>query len=661
MGSGIQTHETEVNMPYQTIAQLPDAVKKLPTQAQDIYMSAFNSASKDNKEGASHAIAWTAVEKSYEKNESGKWVAKEADLGALSDENKRSMLQNALTDKYHLKQDTTIPSGVWVEEVYESELIYSINGQDYKVGFELTEGVVTFGEPEKVIRQVVYKPMEALQTVFSEVIQEAGKRNASMDSARVKKILEICQELLSSELEPDKLSIKRATKEAADTLAYLKTLGAALVEDGATYPASAFAYTPDVDDSNTWKLRLKEGSNLSRFHVDMAAAYFSPGGYKGQKVAILEEAIPEVKRKIREAYRALDVQSNDIPKWVKSEESRELLLNYMPLTEAKFDKGRATVIVIKPGFNASEDRYYPAEMLKRDYGIFEGMKMYADHPTEEEDAARPERSIKDWVATLSSVVVDEAGIVTGVAEIVEPWLMTKLASLREKGMLSEMGISINAVGVASKETIDGKPTLVIEKLTAARSVDFVTEPGAGGVVTLYEADRGHDIDLIDVATLKENRPDLVKTIETEYRAIMSKEVKSIMESEARITELEGQNATLTTENTELRTAAQEADKAKAIADAQAIIKEAVEKAELPPVAKAKLLERYKDSDTSEGITEAIQAEVDYIASITESGKVRGLGPSQENKVDGAKALKESIQRAHPEYTEAQLEIAVNGN
>ncbi|GAH40724.1 unnamed protein product, partial [marine sediment metagenome] len=80
------------------------------------------------------------------------------------------------------------------------------------------------------------------------------------------------------------------------------------------------------------------------------------------------------------------------------------ILNFTPLTEAKFDKGRATVIVIKAGFNATEDRYYPAEMLKRDYKVFEGQKMYADHPTEQEDKDLPERSIKNtsWVAVIGA-------------------------------------------------------------------------------------------------------------------------------------------------------------------------------------------------------------------------------------------------------------------
>jgi len=287
------------------------------------------------------------------------------------------------------------------------------------------------------------------------------------------------------------------------------------------------------------------------------------------------------------------------------------------------------------------------------------MKMYADHPTEEEDKNRPERSIRDWVATLSEVKCDDNGVVTGIAEVIEPWLMQKLASLRDKDMLSEMGISINAVGSASKGTIDGKETLVIEKLVAARSVDFVTEPGAGGVVTFYESDR-NDIDLIELSTLKEKRPDLVKAIEASVRAEITKEVKKHMESEERITELEGQITTLTTERDDLKIKMEEAVKEKAKAEAQAVIKEAVDKAELPDAAKERLTERFRDAESADGIEEAIKSEVDYIAKLSESGKVKGLGGSKPNPEKDREALKESFKKLNPGWTDAQVETAVTG-
>ncbi len=576
-------------MPYASLNELPDGVKKLPKHAQEIYMSAFNAAIKqyEGNEGQAHGTAWAAVKTKYRQNEDGSWVAKEA--------------------------------------------------------------------KERLV---------ALQAQYSEIMQEAGRRNATLDATRIKKIVELCQELLTSEGEPDEKKVKEALKEATSVVKWLKEQAVVKTEDGEEYPANAFAYVPDADKPSTWKLRLWEGpvKEVTRAQLGRAAAALSPGGFSGHKVTIPSDDLSAVKRKIRSEYRKLDVEEEEISPWVKEAMTRELLLNYMPLTEATFDKGRAHVIIIKAGFNSDKSRYYPADMLKRDYGVFEGQKMYADHPTKEEDKVLPERSIKNtgWVAVLKNVTCDENGTVTGVAEIIEPWLMTKLATLRDKKLLSEMGISINALGNASKATIDGTETLVIEEFTGSRSVDFVTEPGAGGNVTFYESDRNRDIDLVELSGLKERRPDLVKLIEASVRAEITKEVKKAMENEEKIRELEGQIETLTTELTGLKTKMAEAEKAKAKAEAQATIKEAVDKAELPDAAKVRLIERFKDSESADGIAEAIQSEVDYIAKLSEAGKVKGLGATKRNPEADAKALKESYKTLHPEWTDAQLDTAVAG-
>jgi len=658
-------------MPYRTVAELPDNVKALPARAKEIYMKAFNSAfdQYEGEEHKAHATAWTAVERVYKKV-GDKWVAKEAKMESvklseaeLSAEDKRTRLQAALTTEYHLDVDNTIPRGVWIEDVFEGYVIYRVNDQCYKATYKLGEdGEATFGEPKKVISERIYKPMESLQMKYSEILHEVGKRNATLDAARVKKIVALCQELLSSEAEPEEKKTAEALKEATSVLVWLQEQAPTKREEGQSYPAAAFAYVADSEKSTTWKLRLWEDleKKVTRAQLGRAAAALSPGGFRGQKVAIPAAALSAVKRTIRAEYRKLGVEDEEIPKWVKETETRELVQNYTPLTEAKFDKGRAAVVVIKAGFNATEDRYYPAEVLKRDYGIFEGMKMYADHPTEEEDKARPERSIKDWVATLTEVQCDGNGVVTGVAEIVEPWLMQKLASLRDKQMLSEMGISINAVGSASKGTIDGKETLVIEKLVAARSVDFVTEPGAGGVVTFYESDRSHDIDLVELSILKEKRPDLVKLIEATVRAEITQEVKKAMENEELIKEKDTQIATLTKERDDLKEVAEKAEKERVKAEAQATIKEAVDKAELPDAAKERLIERFKDAETADGIVEAVQSEIDYIAKLSESGKVKGMGASKSDPEKDKEALKESFKRMNPDWTDAQLDVAVAG-
>jgi len=596
---------------------------------------------------------------------------KEATMATkLSDKNKRNLLQSALVSEYGIENKSPIPKNLEIEEVFDEELTYSVDGQSYKASYKLDDdGKPILGEPEKVLKQTVYKPMESLRETYSEIIQEAGKRNAVKDAARIKKIVELCQELLSSEV-PEENEIKKVSKEAASVLTWLKEQAVMKTEDGVQFPATAFAYVPDPEKSSTWKLRLWEDpeKKITRAQLGRAAAALSPGGFRGQRVAIPSTDLPAVKRKIRAEYRKLDVEDEDIPRWVKETMTREYVLSYVPLTEATFDKGRATVIVIKPGFNADKSRYYPAEMLKRDYKVFEGQKMYADHPTEQEDKDLPERSIKNtgWVAVLKDVTCDENGVITGVAEIIESWLMTKLATLRDKKLLSEMGISINAVGNASKSTIEGETTLVIEEFTGCRSVDFVTEPGAGGIVTFYESDRNHDIDLIELSGLREKRPDLVKSIESVVREEITKEVKKAMENEELIKEKDDQIATLTKERDDLKEAAEKAEKDKAKAEAQAAIKEAVDKAELPDAAKERLIERFKDAESAEGIEEVIQSEVDYIAKLSEAGKVKGLGASKANTDKDKEALKESFKKSYiaqgetEEEAEKKAETAVSG-
>lgn len=62
-------------MPYNTIKDLPESIKKLPIGAQKIFRSAFNSSFKKNGEERAFKIAWVAVKRRFKKVDD-KWVAK---------------------------------------------------------------------------------------------------------------------------------------------------------------------------------------------------------------------------------------------------------------------------------------------------------------------------------------------------------------------------------------------------------------------------------------------------------------------------------------------------------------------------------------------------------------------------------------------------------
>ncbi|PYX30457.1 MAG: hypothetical protein DMG80_12015 [Acidobacteria bacterium] len=164
--------------------------------------------------------------------------------------------------------------------------------------------------------------------------------------------------------------------------------------------------------------------------------------------------------------------------------------------QSSFDAkaGILTVTVIKPGLTRSQARYYPADVLKRDYRVFEGAKMFLNHQSSAEEKARPEGSLLDWVASLKNVSVESDGTVKGKAIIIDPQFKKKVIELDQKGLLQELGVSIRAMGEAEPKTINGVKTNSVESLTGCRSVDFVTYPNAGGRAELLESEReGIDI------------------------------------------------------------------------------------------------------------------------------------------------------------------------
>ena len=61
-------------MPYNSKADLPANVRKLPEHAQTIWMSAFNAAFKqyDGDESKAFAVAWSAANKHKKINEPGR-------------------------------------------------------------------------------------------------------------------------------------------------------------------------------------------------------------------------------------------------------------------------------------------------------------------------------------------------------------------------------------------------------------------------------------------------------------------------------------------------------------------------------------------------------------------------------------------------------------
>lgn len=317
------------------------------------------------------------------------------------------------------------------------------------------------------------------------------------------------------------------------------------------------------------------------------------------------------------------------------------------LTEAYDAKtGELSVTVIKPGFNKSKGRFYPASVLKRDYGIFEGAKMFADHQTEAEAKARPEGSVRDWVGSLKSVSVEADGTIKGKAIIVDPVFQAKMARLAETNMLPQMGISIRASGLADRKTVEGVPTMHVEALKHSRSVDFVTFAGAGGQVEAIECDA------VGLELLRES---------VEY-VITQKGTTTMTEAEIQKlqADLATANANLQTVNTEkaaLETKVNESAKAARIATVQTEVEKQLTEAKLPKPVADRVREEFKAQESVETLPAAIKRETDYAKAIA-GVKVLNLGEGHGGGDQGDKDKKADFSLLG--LSEAEAKIANAG-
>jgi hypothetical protein len=159
--------------------------------------------------------------------------------------------------------------------------------------------------------------------------------------------------------------------------------------------------------------------------------------------------------------------------------------------EAVLDaNGKGQVKLIAPGQGSTA--FYSADVLKQaatDKVFPKGTQMFLDHQTEAENAARPEGSVKNLGAVLTSDAKWEDAHTEG------PGLYANIEALpHTKDFINSIGrvagVSIRSMGHSVMGTVGGKVTPIAKKLVYSRSVDFVTKAGAGGkLVAMLESFR----------------------------------------------------------------------------------------------------------------------------------------------------------------------------
>ena len=313
--------------------------------------------------------------------------------------------------------------------------------------------------------------------------------------------------------------------------------------------------------------------------------------------------------------------------------------DFVPLEEKAVAKDGTTQLkIISPGWGSSG--YYSKEMLARDALVYKpGTKMYWDHPTESEERERPERSLRDLAGELTSTGVYKEDGPRGPGVYAKAKIFEHYQAPLED-LAPHIGLSHRALGKAVTGEAEGKKGPIIEKLVAAKSVDFVTTPGRGGeVVQMFEAARDKSIQIAEEANAME---------------------------EAQIKELEEAKKSLEAENARLK-------EAQILREARDLAAEKVGASKLPEITQERLVESLAGKPVvKEGaldveefgkvVDEAIKAEAAYITQLTGigSGKITGMGestPVQESE-KSLEEIEDSFKRIG--LSESAAKIAAKG-
>lgn len=312
------------------------------------------------------------------------------------------------------------------------------------------------------------------------------------------------------------------------------------------------------------------------------------------------------------------------------------------------DKREIIITPIRPGWgNPKDGFYYPESALKEavENGTFNSrpVKMYANHPARGAEAALPERSVWDWVSTMRETWWD--------AEKARPQSRIKVYDdrfwQRATQAPDEIAFSILGGGRSRRGRIDNREARIVESLSQIRSVDWVTEAGAGGAIEKF-AESAHeefemDLKNLTAEQLKEGNPELYEAIIALARAASepaetapeAPAAEPVAAPEAQVTESEAEEAPAVVEETpavveeapvvtdnsaaieEMRkeldaVKKQLADKelAEAVAQNKAetakFVADTIKESTLPAIAKNQVAEKFREATAGEGYLYASQ-------------------------------------------------------
>lgn len=372
---------------------------------------------------------------------------------------------------------------------------------------------------------------------------------------------------------------------------------------------------------NELLLKLQEARNVgewleARLHLmftEIADSMFGEGRLTRDERLALSSAIGDALDALRSGIeaKAANLYSRDPYRNPEAagestmSEAGDLAPEFVALVEKAVRRdGTIPIKVISPGWGSSG--YYPAEVLERDgprlFGA--GLQMFWDHATPTEEAERPEGSLDDLAAVLTAPARWEANGAAGAGLYADAKVFPAYIESVDS-LAPHIGVSIRASGRAAQGEAEGRRGPIIQEITSAKSIDFVTKPGAGGqIVQMFEAARP------------------ARRVEQEQTAM---DEKQLTEAQAEVKRLAEQNARL--------------QEAILLRDAKDFVTSQLATSTLPDVTKRRLAESLSNNPPVDQagqldkpaytarIAEAITAETEYLQQVAGygAGRIEGMG------------------------------------
>jgi hypothetical protein len=291
------------------------------------------------------------------------------------------------------------------------------------------------------------------------------------------------------------------------------------------------------------------------------------------------------------------------------------------------DRKAAEVTLIKAGWSKNR-RYYPGKVLEESAARWEGVKAYADHPTKDEQKARPERSVLDAAGVYENVRYQDGKVratlrlIGEVGDRLWPWVVESV-----RGSAKPIGLSINALGQARKGEAEGQSGLIIEAITHANSVDIVTEPAAGGAFErLLASDDGWTVAVLAGMTLdelREARPDLLADLKREWKT--TRDSQAIQDARAQAEQAEHKAQQLAEEHRTAQAGLAEAQQTIAALEKDLLVTRLLDNDRLPKETRGELREQLLKADGVEAMQALVEQALKLLGTVRLPVRVTGAG------------------------------------